>query len=327
MKRMAALLLVVLLIAAATTGCKNKKDNETTSQEILTFSDYVPESEAAASIDFSSKAVSSVASQAPVSSSGGADRAAVNGAFASYLGARAKSRELTLYEFEQNILVMLDTSQPDVDVDLEKTQILASGGTSVTQPDKSAYNYSRISAFKDEHRNSTGSSEAYAYGDGSIVYSRNKYIDNVNSNNNSANDQTATFEPAALSKWVEEPFSYQASHIKNYTLTQTGGNQYYKFTLDANQAAGVVRDAFQSIQPDSRITSVSVSYFVVTVVIDSKGYLITEDVSVICRITASGVTQDYELKSTADLKSYGQSTVIQVPAWLSGPANTSPPRI
>lgn len=330
MKRYTALILAAALLLAALAGCSggaehgSAPDSEESSPSAAA-EESVPASEDAASSDLgpsqffsrpnTEQTVSVVSQNASDQSGSPSDPAEIKAAFGEYQAARDKTGELVQYEFSQNVLLLL-SNDPEAEVDLEKTAVTAQGGVAAASPSDPAYEYSRISSYKDAHRSSIGSAELRCYGDGGKTVRLEAYTDPVNAANSYFSNQSSDFRPAVLSDWREDYFSYDVSQIRSVTRTESGGSLYFKFMLDPEKTQETVRVEFQSVDPEITVSAAQVSYFMVSAVIDANGYLVSEETSLICRVTENGVPNRYEFTDSMTLGGYERAVPISAPDWL-----------
>ena len=218
-----------------------------------------------------------------------------------FSAARTAAGKLTAYRYSASTAYAVLVEGSAVTLDSAKTEAVGNGEDFV---------YSMTGVAKDNHNKQLSASmdAIYASKEQNATLTYRSYTDYEDETNNEESRREERYEPQPLSRFLSDDFAFTRQDLASVSRA---GEDRYTFTLRADAAAAIVRRLFSGIGLEEDVSSVSVSYFVVTARL-TDGVLTNYQASVICKLGDGS----YQLNSSFTVEDISPGETVSAPDWV-----------
>ncbi len=273
---MKRLLAIAMLAMLALTSCATK-DTADDVGEILQNDPIYSED---AHFNSLHNPTESLSSDLPSDSGEVATEPTVRDAFSKFASAFASAKKLGSYTM---------TASGAVGIEIEGTSVELEKSTETVSLDVNGdYSVSRRIDLKDAHNTSVSQTVEEIYGSKSAGknYLKAEFFDFSDSNNDFLEIKRTSYKRPQLANALGAAQNVKSGNVDTVTVTEADGAATVKLMLGAKFAAEAARSELAAADITAKLGDITVSYYIITAVIDAEGVLAAGGVS--ARVSVKG---------------------------------------
>ncbi len=307
---MKRILLIVMLLLLTLTSCVSK-DSAADSVDDSETDPIYNESAAFNNLNEPSSSVAEDAGNVDIAESTDSTEHSVKDAFSQYETALSAAEKLTSYRMKASVAVAIEIE--GTSVELEKSTVKGE-----LDPNGD-YTVNRRTDLKDTHNTSISQTVEDSYGNKKAGknYLKTEYSDFTGNDNGFLENKRSSYRRPLLISNLGEVKNMKQANIDTVTVTEADGATTIKFMLGAKFAANAVKAELDTAGINVKVSDITISYFIVTAVIDSDGILVAGDVSARVAVDSNGADTVYTVSREFSVSDKNSTSILCTkPEWL-----------